>query len=186
MIFLLQPLAALEEASSAADVVSLVITSVVSATVFSALITGLVQFLINRRNSRITERKNSVDAESDLVARYKDAASEERLQKESAVRTIKELLSDSKEQIAALKSTVDTLTNTIKLMESLAISQKDVISQLTEDRDRTQVALERAEARVQEQREQLRQKQEEIQALFEQTRTRADAARIAAESFDIS
>lgn len=186
MFHLILPLAAVQGANQAADVVSLVITSVVSATVFSALITGLVQFLINRRNSRITERKNSVDAESDLVARYKDAASEERAAKESAVRTIKELLSDSKEQIAALKSTVDTLTNTIKLMESLAISQNGVIEQLTHDRDRTQDALTRAEARIQEQKEQLRLKQEEVQAFFEQTRTRADAARIAAESFDIS
>lgn len=174
------------ENSLAADVVSLVITAVVSATVFSALITGLVQFLINRRNSRITERKNTVDAESDLVARYKDAASEERAQKESAVATIKELLHDSREQVNVLKSTVNTLTNTIALLESLSAAQGDVIKQLTDDRDRTKAALERAEARVQEQRDQLKAKQAEIETLLAQTRSRAEAARIVAESFDIS
>ncbi len=188
MIQMLQALAAAatEGDNLAADVVSLVITAVVSATVFSALITGLVQFLINRRNSRITERKNTVDAESDLVARYKDAASEERAQKESAVSTIKELLQDSRDQVLVLKSTVDTLTKTIELLETLSAAQGDIIKQLTDDRDRTKAALERAEARVQEQRDQLKAKQNEIEDLLAQTRSRADAARIVAEGFDIS
>lgn len=172
--------------SPVADVVSLVITSVVSATVFSALITGLVQFLINRRNSRITERKNTVDAESDLVGRYKDAAAEERTAKESAVKLIRELLDDSKEQVIALKSTVDTLSATISMLENLTTSQDAMIKQLTTDRDRTQAALDRAEERIVHQKEQLRLKQEEIQSLLEQHKTRGEAARIAAETFDIS
>jgi cell division protein FtsL len=173
------------EDTFAADVVSLVITAVVSATVFSALITGLVQFLINRRNSRITERKNTVDEHSDLIVRYKEQASEERVQKESAVKTIKELLADSREQVIVLKSTVDTLTKTIELLESLSAAQSDVIKQLTEDRDRTKEALERAEARVLEQRDQLRLKQQEITTLLGQTISKQQAARILAESFDI-
>lgn len=174
------------ETAAAADIVSLVITAVVSATVFSALITGLVQFLINRRNSRITERRNAVDEESDVVNRYKEQAIEERAQKESAVKTIKELLSESKEQIAALKSTVETLNTTIALMKDLNAAQGDVIRQLTSDRDRTAAALARAEARVEAQKEQLRIKQDEITALLEQTRTREEAARIVAQTFNIS
>src|SRR5690349_5893564 len=156
MFHTLQILAAAGEVTPAADVVQLVITAVVSATVFSALITGLVQFLINRRNSRVTERKNAVDEESDIVTRYKEQAMEERAQKESAVKTIKELLDESKEQIQALKGTVDTLNNTIALMKDLNAAQGTVIQQLTDDRDRTQAALERAEARVEAQKEQLR------------------------------
>jgi len=182
----LQILAAAGETSTAADVVQLVITAVVSATVFSALITGLVQFLINRRNSRVTERKNAVDEESDIVTRYKEQAIEERLQKESAVNMIKELLTESKEQVAALKGTVDSLNNTIALMKDLNTAQSDIIQQLTNDRDRQAAALERAEARITAQKEELRRKQQEIEDLLANTRTREEAARIVNETFDIA
>lgn len=186
MNLILHVLAAVGEVDPVADVISVIITSVVSATVFSALITGFVTYLINRRNSRIVERKNAIDAESDIVTRYKEQASEERAQKESAVQTIKELLAESKEQVAALKSTVDTLTKTITLLENLTTSQNDMIVQLTQDRDRTQAALDRAEARILTQTEELRAKQQEIQELLEQTRTREEAARIVAETFNIT
>lgn len=184
MLYSLLVLAAAAEGGATTDVVSMIITSVVSATVFSALITGLVQFLMNRRNSRVTERKNAVDEESDLVSRYKEAASEERAAKESAVRTIKELLENSQEQIVSLKGTVETLNNTIKLMETLAVSQKSVIDQLTSDRDRTQAALDRAEDRIREQTEELIQKQKEIQSLYEQSRLKVSEARSVIETFD--
>lgn len=183
MLFALRLLAAAGEVSPAADVVSLVITSVVSATVFSALITGFVQYLINRRNSRITERKNTQDAESDVVNRYKEQAKEERDAKESAIRVIQELLGESKEQVAALKSTVETLNGTIALMKDVNAAQGDIIAQLTQDRDRTQAALTRAEARIEAQETQLRAKQAEIVELLERTRTRDLAERVVAETF---
>lgn len=179
-------LAAATEGGASTDVISMIITSVVSATVFSALITGLVQFLMNRRNSRVTERKNAVDEESDLVSRYKEAAGEERAAKESAVRTIKELLENSQEQIVSLKGTVETLNGTIKLLENLAVTQKDVIAQLTSDRDRTQAALDRAEARIKEQTDELIQKQKEIQSLYEQSRVKVTEAKKVIETFDIA
>lgn len=169
----------------ASNIVSLIVTTVVSATVFSSLITGFIQYLNNRRNSRVTERRNAVDEESDVVTRYREQAVEERLQKESAVKTIKELLSESKEQITALKGTVETLNNTIALMKDLNAAQGTVIQQLTNDRDRTAAALERAEARVEAQKEELRKKQEEIVNLLEQSRTREEAARIVTETFGI-
>ena len=178
-------LAAATEGGAPTDVISMIITSVVSATVFSALITGLVQFLMNRRNSRVTERKNAVDEESDLVSRYKEAAGEERAAKESAVRTIKELLENSQEQIVSLKGTVETLNNTIQLLENLAVTQKDVIAQLTSDRDRTQAALDRAEERIKEQTDELIQKQKEIQKLYEQSRVKVTEAKKVIETFDI-
>lgn len=174
------------ESSPLAEIVPILTGAVLSATVFSALITGFVTFLVNSRNSRITERKNTTDAESDVVVRYKEAASEERQQKESAVKTIKELLAESREQVSALKSTVATLTNTITLMESLTTSQNDMIVQLTVDRDRTQAALERAEARILIQKDELKRKQEEITELLSNTRAREEAERIVAESFNLT
>ncbi len=165
MTYLMALYAAATEGNPVADVVSLVITSVVSATVFSALITGLVQFLINRRNSRVTERKNTVDEKSDLVAHFRGMATEEREAKESAVQLSRDLLADSQEQVSALTATVATLNTTIALMKDLNASQSDVIMRLTSDRDRTQAALDRAEARISEQREMLRLKQEEISSL---------------------
>ncbi|URP22179.1 hypothetical protein SEA_BIG4_95 [Microbacterium phage Big4] len=173
--------AAVGETTPAADGVSIIITAAVSATVFSAIITGLVQFVINRRNSRITERKNTMDAESDVVNRYKEQAAEERAAKESAVRTIKELLADSREQVEILNGTVTTLNGTIKMLENLSASQEDIIKQLTDDRDRTREALKLAELRVQEQRDQLASKQQEIQDLIARTQSK-----IVTGTFDIA
>ncbi|UDL16374.1 membrane protein [Microbacterium phage Zooman] len=169
------------ETNGAADGVSLVVTAAVSATVFSAIITGLVQFVINRRNSRITERKNTVDAESDVITRYKEQAAEERAAKESAVRTIKELLADSREQVEILNGTIATLNGTIRVLETLSASQENIIKQLTDDRDRTAEALKLAEIRVQEQRDLLATKQQEIHDLVARTQNK-----IVTGTFDIA
>ena len=149
-------------ASTQPDIVQVVITSIISATVFAAFITGLVQYLINRRNSRITERKNTIDAESDIITRYKEAASEERAQKESAVETVKNLLSIAESQVESLKSTVVTLNGSIDLMTKMASAQQEVIDQLTFDRDRTKIALERAVTQIDKQKEDLIRHQQEI------------------------
>lgn len=173
--------AAVGETTPASDGASLIITAAVSATVFSAIITGLIQFVINRRNSRVTERKNTVDAESDVIVRYKEQAAEERAAKESAVRTIKELLADSREQVEILNGTVATLNGTIRVLENLSASQQDIIKQLTDDRDRTAEALKLAEIRVQEQRDLLASKQQEIQDLVSRAQNR-----IVTGTFDIA
>lgn len=174
--------AAATETGGATDVVSVVITSVVSATVFSALITSFVQFLISRRTARIAERKDAIDAESDLITRYKEAAAEERVQKASAIDTIKELLAASNQQVDSLSATVDAMTSTITMLEKLTLSQSDMIITLTADRDRAKAALVSAEALVESQKEQLKIKQAELQAVLERTRNSTDAARIAAET----
>jgi chromosome segregation ATPase len=152
-------------ALDAQALVSLVTTAVISASVFTALITGIIQYLINRRNSRITERKNSVEAESSLVTRYKEAAAEERTQKESAVETIKNLLGIAESQVDSLKSTILTLNTTIEIMTKMANAQQDIIDQLTSDRDRTKNALELAVAQIDKQKELLVKHQKEIEAL---------------------
>lgn len=152
-------------AGSTPDLIGPIITAVISASVFAALITGLVQYLVNRRNARITERKNAVEAESDLIARYKEAATEERVQKESAVQTVKNLLALAEAQVASLKDTVNTLNKTIEVMSLASNNQQDIIDQLTLDRDRTKEALARAEHQIEEQREELLRHQREILAL---------------------
>lgn len=142
--------------------ISLFITAIISASVFAAIITGIVQFLINRRNSRITERKNDVDAESSLIGRYKEAAAEERAQKESAVQTVKNLLSIAEEQVNSLKGTVTALTTTIDNLNKMATTQIDIIDALTTERDRSMVALEKAQHQIDEQKEELLRHQREI------------------------
>lgn len=160
------------------DLIGPIITAVISASVFAALITGIVQYVINRRNSRITERRNSVEAESDLIARYKEAAAEERSQKESAVQTVKNLLGIAEAQVLSLKDTVTTLNRTIEVMSLTASNQQDIIDQVTQDRDRTKQALEQAERQIEEQREELLRHQREI---LELTYPRGDVTKLMAQ-----
>jgi len=172
--------AAVTPEDPAANIVSLVVTSAVSATVLSSLVLGLVNYLLGRRNARISERKNAVDSESDIIARYKEAAAEERAQKESAVRMTRDLLNDSKEQATVLKNTVDTLTGTITMLKEIASTQQDMITQLTEDRDRTKAALERAEERIRTQEAELSAR---LQEILERSRSMEEAQRIVRETF---
>ena len=164
MIFL--PLAflslAADEQSAGQDIVSLVITTIISASVFAALVTGITQYLINRRNSRIAERKNSVDIESDHIRRYKEQAIEERNAKESAVTTVKNVLTIVEQQVESLKNTISTLNQTIEIMSHAANAQQDIIDQLTTQRDRQESALARAQQEVELQRSEVSRLQREI------------------------
>lgn len=144
------------------DIVSIVITSIISASVLTAIVTGAFQFFINRRNSRISERKNTTDAENDLVTRYREAAAEERSQKESAVQTIKNLLQMTEGQILTLKSTIEVLNATIDTMKKMADAQQDIIDQLTDDRDRIEEQLRVAQEEIEAQKQLLIKHQEEI------------------------
>lgn len=148
--------------ADAQNIISLVLTAVVSASVFGALISGVVQYVINKRNSRITERKNTVDTESELISRYKEAAAEERLQKESAVSTVKSVLAIAEKQVESLKTTVTVLNQTIELLKKTATAQQEVIDKLTDDRDRAQVDLLTAQREISQQRGQLNKLQTEI------------------------
>lgn len=147
------------------SVISIVISAVISASVIAALVTGVIQYFINRRNSNIAEKKNTVDAESDIISRYKEAAAEERLQKESAVATIKNLLQITEDQVTSLKSTVDVLNNTIISMRELNESQHDIIDQITLDRDRTLGALKKAEVEIEAQKAELARQKLRIEEL---------------------
>lgn len=153
---------AAEQAPPEPNIVGIIITAVASASVFAALITGLVQYLVNRRNSRITERKNTVDAESDLVTRYKEAAAEERAAKESAVQTVRDLLSIAERQVESLKGTVAALNGLIENLNLAANAQQEIIDSLTAERDRSQAALSQALTQIEDQKNQLLRHQQEI------------------------
>ena len=163
------------------SVIGLLFTAGISAGVLGAIITGVVQYLINRRNSRILERRNAVDAESDLVSRYREAAAEERTQKESAIQTIGKLLAIAETQIVSLKATVDSLTNTIRSMNEASDAQRTLIEQLKQDRDRVQDALDRALSEVEEQKLELLRNQRQILDLTYNT-AEIDLERIRRES----
>jgi hypothetical protein len=130
------------------QLISIVVGAAISSTVVGAAVTGIFQFINNKKNSRVTERKNETDAQSDVILRYKEAAAEEREAKESAMRTMQILKEIADDQIISLKDTVVRLTHTIQVMSHAAGVQKTIIQHLTEDRDRVQRALELAEQRL--------------------------------------
>lgn len=147
------------------NMLTTIIGAVFSSVVFSAIITAVFTYVSNRRNARIQERKNDLDAEGGLVSRYKEAAAEERAQKESAIQTVRDLLKIAEEQVTSLKDTITTLNSTIGIMRQAADDQREIITRLTSDRDRTQDALDRATKEIDKQREQLIKHQHEILAM---------------------
>ena len=147
------------------SILSLIITSVISASVIGAIVTGVVQYLVNKRNSQITEKKNTIDAESDLITRYKEAAAEERAQKESAVETVKDLLQVAEHNVELLKNTVDTLNQTITSLKETNAAQQQIITQLTVDRDRAEEGVRQAERTIAAQREHLARLQQQVAEL---------------------
>lgn len=118
------------------EFIGLLVSVIISAGVFSAAIAGLVAYLNNRRNARIAERKNTADEDNDLVTRYQTMATEERSAKESAVKTVRELLAIAEAQIASLQGTITRLTETISVLQHSAQSQQDLIESITQERDR--------------------------------------------------
>ncbi|PYY60022.1 hypothetical protein DEJ17_06530 [Curtobacterium sp. MCSS17_011] len=134
----------------------------ISATVLAAAISALVAWLNNRRNARIQERKNTADESNDIVARYKEAAAEERSAKESAVQTVQKLLDISQAQVVSLQSTVGRLTDTIDTLQRSAESQQDIITAITQERDRLQQEQEQLQKQIDEKRDELLQAQQEI------------------------
>lgn len=134
-------IAAVAEGES--SIVGLLVSVLISAGVFSAFIAGLVAYINNRRNARIAERKNTADEDNDLVTRYQTMATEERSAKESAVKTVRELLAIAEAQIASLQGTITRLTETIGVLQHSAQSQQDLIDAITRERDRLQVEQEK-------------------------------------------
>ncbi|WP_123939255.1 hypothetical protein [Curtobacterium sp. PhB137] len=134
----------------------------ISATVLAAAISALVAWLNNRRNARIQERKNTADESNDIVARYKEAAAEERSAKESAVQTVQKLLDISQAQVVSLQSTVGRLTDTIDTLQRSATSQQGIIAAITQERDRLQEEQENLQQQIDEKRDELLRAQQEI------------------------
>lgn len=144
------------------EIIGLLVSVLISAGVFSALIAGLVAYLNNRRNARIAERRNTADEDNDLVTRYQTMATEERSAKESAVKTVRELLAIAEAQIASLQGTITRLTETISVLQHSAQSQQDLIAAITKERDRLQVEQEKLQHDIDDKARELLSKQAEI------------------------
>jgi chromosome segregation ATPase len=144
------------------EFIGLFVSSVISAAVLSAAIAGLVAYLNNRRNARIAERKNTADEDNDLVTRYQTMATEERSAKESAVKTVRELLAIAEAQIASLQGTITRLTETITVLQHSAQSQQELIESITAERDRLKHEQEKLQHDIDAKSKELLNKQAEI------------------------
>ena len=142
--------------------VGLITSTLLSAVVIAAAISAVVAWINNRRNARIQERKNNADEGNDLVARYKEAAAEERSAKESAVRTVQNLLDISQAQVTSLQATVGRLNDTIVTLQRSADSQQGLIEDITRERDRLQQEQENLQKQIDEKRDELLKAQQEI------------------------
>lgn len=114
----------------------------------TALIVALLAHKRATREADITERKNEDDADAALVERYRSMADEERAAKESAVKTVRELLALAQEQIDGLKATIERLTATIEAMSHASTVQHDVVVAITNERNLLTRRAETAEAEV--------------------------------------
>lgn len=142
--------------------VGLITSTLLSAVVIAAAISAVVAWVNNRRNARIQERKNNADEGNDIVARYKEAAAEERAAKESAVRTVQNLLDISQAQVTSLQSTVGRLNDTIVTLQRSAESQQGLIEDITRERDRLQQDQANLQKLIDEKRDELLKAQQEI------------------------
>lgn len=142
--------------------VGLITSTLLSAVVIAAAISAVVAWINNRRNARIQERKNAADEGNDIVARYKEQAAEERAAKESAVRTVQNLLDISQAQVVSLQATVGRLNDTIMTLQRSAESQQGLIDAITEERDRLQQEQEHLQQQINEKRDELLKAQQEI------------------------
>jgi hypothetical protein len=130
----------------------------ISSAFISAVIPAVINFFNNRRNATVASKKNEVDANSSIIGRYKEAAQEERIAKESAVAMVERMLSIAESQVDSLQitverlqETVDRLTTTITVISSTANTQQSLIEDLTRDRDRVVLALQNSERQLAEQ-----------------------------------
>lgn len=130
------------------EIVTLVVTGVLSSGAIAAAVAGTFQYVNNRRNARIQEARNVDEADDKMVTRYKEMAAEERAQKESAVESIKALLSLAESQIVSLKDTIARLTNTIEILNQSHEQQAEVISAVTAERSRLEEKLKTAEEQL--------------------------------------
>jgi chromosome segregation ATPase len=138
------------------------VSALISGAVAAAVIGGFFAYINNRRNARIAERKNTADEDNDLVTRYQTMATEERSAKESAVKTVRELLAIAEAQIASLQGTITRLTETIGVLQHSAQSQQDLIDAITRERDRLQVEQEKLQHDIDDKARELLTKQAEI------------------------
>lgn len=148
--------------TAAPDLLSLATTAGISGVVAAAIVTGIFQYINNRRNSRVTERRDMAVEENELIQRYKEYAAEERHRKESAISDAERSVRLYMDQVESLTNTITHLNHTIDLLQKNAIISEETIAKLTEDRDKLQKNLEEAQALVARQEDELKRQQDQI------------------------
>lgn len=133
-----------------------------SGAVIAAIVTGIVQVYVTRRSASISQRRNTSVEENELVLRYKEAAAEERAQKESSIAIAERTLSQYQGQVDTLTSIVNSLNHTLEILHDNATVTKDIIQELVADRDKLEKALLDAQAQVAEQSQELVRMQQKI------------------------
>lgn len=112
--------------------------------VVAAIVTSGSNLITNRRNARVSERKNVADEENDLVSRYQLMAQEERAAKESAVKEAREMLTLAREQNNTLQEALNGLNRIVSDLRVTQGVQLEAIEGITKDRDRISQLLDEA------------------------------------------
>lgn len=145
-------------------------TGLLSAPVLVAIGAGGMKFRQARKDGRLKLRTDAQDADNDLVEHWKAAAENaqtsgaaalkaaqdeaerrvaaERASKESAIRTVRELLELQEAQNTALRDTIDRLTRAIEQLTTAGGAASELVQQLRDERDQLQQKLDAAMRRV--------------------------------------
>lgn len=130
----------------------LIIAVLLSTAVVSAIITALTQLIINRGNRKLAERKDVREGESEQVGRYRAMADQAgllaeqaRKSAETAVAVIQHSLESTQTLVLNLQATVNSQNETIRTMAQAAGIAASDLQRMTDDRDRTQQALDAAQ-----------------------------------------
>ena len=148
----------------------LLFTGLLSAPVLVGAGAGGLKLWQARKDRRVTERKDVRDEDNDLVQHWKQAAenaqrtgaemvksaqeesdrrvSAERASKESAIRTVRELLDLQELQNTALRDTITRLTAAIEQLTAAGGAASSLVVSLREERDEMQRKLQAAMDRV--------------------------------------
>lgn len=123
------------------NVIPLLISAVISASVIGAVVTGFFTWLVHRGDQKVAERRDAREGETEQVAAYRDMAEQARKSAETAVAVIQHSLESTVGLVTSLQATVTSLNETIRQMTVAANVQQDALDRMTVDRDRTMAAL---------------------------------------------
>jgi hypothetical protein len=155
-------------------------TAALSAPVLVGFGAGGLKLWQQRKESRLAERKDTRSEDNDLVAQWKlvaenaqaevarsvtateDRVRAERESKESAIATVRSLLELQEGQNAALRDTIQRLTDTIERLSAAGGAAADLVGELQAERDRLVRDLAHAQERIATLTSQLMRRQQDL------------------------